>query len=100
MRVSSSTWTFADSDACRWCGALWADRRALSDPRDEIVKHGLADRCELAAIVARLLGAVSVGAQRDPCRAVLILDALSVLRIVDRGLADGGERRRFSADKF
>ena len=82
MRVSSSTWTFADSESCRWWGALWADR------------------CELSAIVARLLGAVSVGAQRDPCRAVLILDALSVLRIVDRGLADGGERRRFSAGKF
>jgi len=100
MRVSSSTWTFADSESCRWWGALWADRCELSDLGDQIVKHGLADRSELAAIVARLLGAVSVGAQRDPCRAVLILDALSVLGIVDRGLADGGERRRFSAGKF
>ena len=40
MRVSSSTWTFADSESCRWWGALWADR------------------CELSAIVSRLLGAV------------------------------------------
>jgi len=40
MRVSSSTWTFADSESCRWWGALWADR------------------CDLSAIVSRLLGSV------------------------------------------
>ena len=42
----------------------------------------------------------SVGAWRDSCRAVLIHEAVSVLGIIERGLADGGERRRFSAGKF
>jgi ubiquinone/menaquinone biosynthesis C-methylase UbiE len=50
VRVSSSTWTFADSESCRWWGGLWADRCELSDLGDQIVMYRLADRSELSAI--------------------------------------------------
>jgi ubiquinone/menaquinone biosynthesis C-methylase UbiE len=50
FRVSSSTWTYADPETCRWWGNLWADRCELSGLGDQIVEYGLADRAELKAI--------------------------------------------------
>jgi hypothetical protein len=50
LLVSSSTWTFADSESCRWRGGLWADRCDLSDLGDQIVMYRLADRFELSEI--------------------------------------------------
>jgi ubiquinone/menaquinone biosynthesis C-methylase UbiE len=50
VRASSSTWTFADAESCRWWGGLWADRVEQSDLGDQIVKYGLADRSELSEI--------------------------------------------------
>lgn len=50
VRASSSTWTFADSESCRWWGGLRADRCELSDLGDQIVAFKLADRSELSEI--------------------------------------------------
>jgi hypothetical protein len=48
--VSSSTWTFADSETCRWWGELWADRVQLSSFAEQAVGYGLSDATELASI--------------------------------------------------
>jgi len=50
LRVSSSTWTFADVDTCRWWGELWADRTQLSSFATQAVGYGLSDPDELASI--------------------------------------------------
>lgn len=50
VRVSSSTWTFADPDARDWWGAIWADRVRQSSYADQAIEYGLSDRKELDAI--------------------------------------------------
>jgi ubiquinone/menaquinone biosynthesis C-methylase UbiE len=50
VRVSSSTWTFADPETCRWWGELWADRVQLSSFAEQSVGYGFADAAELASI--------------------------------------------------
>lgn len=50
VRVSSSTWTFADPETCRWWGELWADRVQLSSFAEQAVGYGLADAKDLASI--------------------------------------------------
>ncbi len=50
VRVSSSTWTFADAETCRWWGELWADRVQLSSFAEQAVGYGFADTAELASI--------------------------------------------------
>ncbi len=50
VRVSSSTWTFADPETCRWWGELWADRVQLSSFAGQAVGYGFADAAELASI--------------------------------------------------
>jgi ubiquinone/menaquinone biosynthesis C-methylase UbiE len=50
IRVSSSTWTFADPETCRWWGELWADRVQLSSFAEQAVGYGFADAAELASI--------------------------------------------------
>ncbi len=52
LRVSSSSWTYADPDSCRWWGNLWADRCEHSALGDQIVHYGLADRSEVLEIAA------------------------------------------------
>jgi SAM-dependent methyltransferase len=52
VRASSSTWTFADPETCRWWGELWADRTELSAFGDQAVAYGLATRTELTEIAA------------------------------------------------
>ncbi|HET6794122.1 MAG TPA: methyltransferase domain-containing protein [Acidimicrobiales bacterium] len=47
LRVTSSTWTFADPDSRSWWGGLWADRVLLSAFAEQAVAYGLADRAEL-----------------------------------------------------
>ena len=50
LRVSSSTWTYADAGACRRWGALWADRCELSAFGEQAISYGLTDRAELTDI--------------------------------------------------
>ena len=50
VEVSSSTWTFADPDARRWWGGLWADRVLHSRFAEQAVAYGLSDDEELRAI--------------------------------------------------
>lgn len=50
VRVTSSTWTFADPDSRDWWGSMWADRVRLSSYADQAIQYGLADRGELDAI--------------------------------------------------
>jgi len=50
VRVSTSTWTFADPETCRWWGELWADRVELSSFAEQAVGYGFADAAELATI--------------------------------------------------
>jgi SAM-dependent methyltransferase len=50
IRMSSSTWTFADRESCSWCGGLWADRCEFSGLGDQIVEFGFADRSEVSEI--------------------------------------------------
>jgi ubiquinone/menaquinone biosynthesis C-methylase UbiE len=50
VRASSSTWTFADADSCRWWADLWADRISISPLAQQAVAYGLADAAELADI--------------------------------------------------
>lgn len=48
--AGSSTWTFADPDARRWWGGLWAERVEASAFADQAVEAGLSDRAELGRI--------------------------------------------------
>lgn len=50
VQASSSTWTYADSDACAWWGALWADRCELSALGQQAVDYGVSTREELSRI--------------------------------------------------
>jgi ubiquinone/menaquinone biosynthesis C-methylase UbiE len=50
LTVSSSTWTYADPEACLWWGKLWADRCELSAFGEQAVEYGLCDRAELTDI--------------------------------------------------
>ena len=52
VRASSSTWTFADPETCRWWGELWADRTELSAFGEQAAAYGLATHTELAEIAA------------------------------------------------
>jgi len=53
--TTSSTWTFAEPEARRWWGGLWADRVRSSDLAQQAVAYGLADREELDRIAAAFL---------------------------------------------
>lgn len=48
--VSSSTWTFADPESCKWWGELWADRVQLSSFAEQAVRYGFSDAAELVKI--------------------------------------------------
>jgi SAM-dependent methyltransferase len=47
IRVSSSTWTFADPDSRAWWGGLWADRVRLSAFAEQALAYGLSSQGEL-----------------------------------------------------
>jgi hypothetical protein len=55
VRVSSTSWTFADPDSRRWWGGLWADRVRLSRFAEHAVAYGLSDPDELEAIAQGFL---------------------------------------------
>ena len=50
LRVTSSTWTFADPETRSWWGGLWADRVRLSSFADQAVEYGLSNESELEAL--------------------------------------------------
>src|SRR3954452_16972198 len=50
VRVSSSTWTFADAEDRAWWGGLWADRVRESSFAQQAVDYGYATNDELGAI--------------------------------------------------
>jgi len=50
LRVTSSTWTFADPETRSWWGGLWADRVRLSSFAEHAVAYGLSDESELDAL--------------------------------------------------
>ena len=52
VEATSSTWTYADPQACAWWGQLWADRCELSAFGHQGVEYGLTTREELASIAA------------------------------------------------
>ena len=52
VRATSSTWTYADPQACDWWGSLWADRCELSSLGEQAVAYGLSTREELGAVAA------------------------------------------------
>jgi hypothetical protein len=47
IRVSSSTWTYADPESCAWWATLWADRISISPLAEQAVGYGFADASEL-----------------------------------------------------
>ena len=52
IRLSSSSWTYADAESCRWLGGVWADRCEHSALGEQMVDYGLADRAEVLAIAS------------------------------------------------
>jgi len=52
VRVTSSTWTFADPVSRAWWGGLWADRVSRSAFAEQSLAYGLSDHDELASIAA------------------------------------------------
>jgi len=52
LRVTSSTWTFADPASRGWWGGLWADRVSRSAFAEQALAGGFSDRDELASIAA------------------------------------------------
>ncbi len=52
IKVSTSTWTFADRASRAWWGGLWADRVKLSSFGEQAIAYGLSDDEELSAIAA------------------------------------------------
>ncbi|MCB0882231.1 MAG: methyltransferase domain-containing protein [Thermoleophilia bacterium] len=50
VEYTSSTWTFANPETCRWWGDLWADRATSSDFASQAVDYGLADAARLGRI--------------------------------------------------
>jgi SAM-dependent methyltransferase len=55
VAVSSSTWTYADSEARAWWGGLWADRVRYSRFAEHALEYGLSDTEELGSIAAAFL---------------------------------------------
>jgi ubiquinone/menaquinone biosynthesis C-methylase UbiE len=47
VRMTSSTWTFADAESRAWWGGLWADRVRSSAFATQALDHGLADAADL-----------------------------------------------------
>ena len=47
VKVSSSTWTFADPEERAWWGGSWADRVRLSSYASQAVEYGLSTAAEL-----------------------------------------------------
>jgi len=52
VRVTSSTWTFADPASCAWWGGSWADRVSQSAFAEQALVSGLSSVDELTAIAA------------------------------------------------
>jgi len=52
VTVSSSTWTYADTESRAWWGGLWADRIRYSRFAEQAVEYELSDPEELEAIAA------------------------------------------------
>jgi len=52
VRVSSSTWTFADGDSREWWGDLWAERVRKSAFADQALAYGLAGVEDLEMIAS------------------------------------------------
>jgi len=50
VKVSTSTWTFADPENRAWWGGLWAERVRLSAFAEQAVAYGLSDAEELSRI--------------------------------------------------
>ena len=50
VRVSTSTWTFADDESRAWWGSLWADRATQSSFATQAVEYGFATIDELTQI--------------------------------------------------
>ncbi|MEX0990965.1 MAG: class I SAM-dependent methyltransferase [Actinomycetota bacterium] len=50
VRVSTSTWTFADAESRAWWGGLWAERVTESDLARQAVEYGITDTSELRRI--------------------------------------------------
>jgi len=55
VRVSSTTWTFADPESRHWWGGLWADRVRLSRFAEQAVAYGLSGPDELEVIAQGFL---------------------------------------------
>jgi SAM-dependent methyltransferase len=55
VRVSSTTWTFADPESRQWWGGLWADRVRVSRFAEQALVYGLSDPGELEAIAQGFL---------------------------------------------
>lgn len=47
IEATSSTWTYADPEACAWWGGLWAERCLHSGFAEQAVEYGIASRAEL-----------------------------------------------------
>lgn len=52
VRTTTSTWTYADPETCKWWGGLWADRCERSAFGEQAIRYGLATREELADIAS------------------------------------------------
>jgi ubiquinone/menaquinone biosynthesis C-methylase UbiE len=50
LEVTSSTWTFHESDERAWWGQLWADRVRMSEFANQSLEYGLTTRSELDEI--------------------------------------------------
>ncbi|MSO38318.1 MAG: methyltransferase domain-containing protein [Acidimicrobiia bacterium] len=50
ITLSSSTWTFADTETRAWWGTLWADRCLHSSFAEQAVAYGLSDQTELKGL--------------------------------------------------
>ena len=52
LEVTSSTWTFADTESREWWTGLWADRTVASSFADQALEYGLSTRGEMEQIAA------------------------------------------------
>lgn len=52
VQATSSTWTYADAEACAWWADLWADRITISPLAEQAVAYGIAEHAELDDIAA------------------------------------------------
>jgi SAM-dependent methyltransferase len=50
IRVSTSTWTFADPESRAWWGGLWAERVVVSAAAEQAIAYGLTEAGELQAV--------------------------------------------------